>query len=167
MENTALIILDLIIGSIMLVGLLGLAFYVFPGLIVIWGAALIYGVVTGFTWWNGFVFFLLTLLMVAGSLVDNVLMGASARQHGTSWLAVGVSLTAGIIFSILYPPFGGILAAILALFVVEFIRVRDWRKAVQSAKGMAMGCGWSMVVRFGMGIIMIGLWILWAIWLRP
>jgi len=27
---------------------------------------------------------------------------------------------------------------------------------------MVMGCGWAFFVRFGIGLLMIGLWIVWA-----
>jgi hypothetical protein len=54
---------------------------------------------------------------------------------------------------------------LLTLFIIEFIRLRDWRKAVESARNMATGCGWSVIVRFGIAIVMITLWISWALWL--
>jgi hypothetical protein len=37
----------------------------------------------------------MTVLMIAGSLIDNVIMGTRARQQGASWVAIGVALVAG------------------------------------------------------------------------
>lgn len=149
--------------AVMLFGLFGLLIPILPGLVIIWLAALVYGLVTGFSWGSGILFAIITLLMVAGSLVDNFLMGASARQTGASWLAIGVALVAGVIGSLVWPPFGGLLAALLGLFLVEYLRVRQWRLAWESTRSMATGCGWAVVVRLIMGGVMILLWGIWVL----
>jgi uncharacterized protein YqgC (DUF456 family) len=159
MWNTTFLV---IILTVMLVGEIGLIIPVLPGLIIIWVAGLVYGIVEGFTWGSGAIFAGMTLLMIVGSLIDNVIMGASARQQGASWIAIAIATGLGLAGSILLPPFGGLIAALIGLFAYEFFRLRDWRKALQSTKSMALGCGWSAVVRAGMGALMIGLWIIWA-----
>jgi uncharacterized protein len=161
MENIGLAIFQTVILAIMIFGLVGLATTIVPGLTVIWAAALVYGLVTGFQWLSGILLAVMTILMVGGNLVDNYLMGASARQTGASWLAIAVALIAGIVGSIIWPPFGGLVLALVGLFIVEFIRLRDWRKALTSTRSMAMGCGWSVIVRLGIGMVMILLWLVW------
>jgi uncharacterized protein len=147
---------------VMLVGLAGLAMPILPGLVIIWVAALVYGIVTGFTWVSGGLLAVMTVLMVVGSLIDNVIMGATARQKGASWLAIGVALVLALLGSLLMPPFGGIIAALIGLFAVEFFRLKDWRQAMDSTRSMAIGCGWSAAIRFGIGLLMIGLWGIWV-----
>ena len=78
------------------------------------------------------------------------------------WLAIGLALVGGILGTIFFPPIGGLLAALLLLFLVEFIRLKDWRKALVSARGMLLGLGWSTLTRIAFGLAMIILWILWA-----
>ena len=151
-----------IILALMLIGAFGLVVPGFPGLTIIWVAALGYGIAGGFTLSTGLIFAGMTVMMLVGSIVDNVLMGAKAHEKGAGWLALGVGLVAGITGSILWPPLGGLLLAFVAVFVVELIRLRDWRQALQSTQGMATGCGWAVVIRFGIAILMIGLWVLWA-----
>lgn len=149
--------------GVMLFGLLGLIIPVLPGLAIIWMAGLVYGIVDGFTWANGAVFALMTVLMLVGSVIDNIIMGASAKQQGASWIAIGLAMVLGIAGSLAFPPFGGLAAALIGLFVYEFYRLKDWRKALDSTKGMALGCGWSAVVRAAIGAVMIGLWLSWAL----
>lgn len=161
MDNIGLALFQTVILAIMVFGLLGLATTIIPGLTVIWAAALVYVLVTGFQWLSGILFAVMTILMIGGNLVDNYLMGASARQTGASWLAIAVALIAGIAGSIIWPPFGGLVLALVGLFIVEFIRLRDWRKALTSTRSMAMGCGWSVIVRLGIGMVMILLWLVW------
>lgn len=151
-----------IVLAVMLFGLLGLVIPILPGLVIIWVAGLVYGLVDGFTWQNGILFALMTIIMLGGNLVDNVIMGASARKQGASWVAIAIALVLGILGSILLPPFGGLAAALLGLFGFEFYRLRDWRKALESTKGMAIGCGWAALIRAGLGALMIGLWVIWA-----
>jgi len=136
---------------------------IFPGLIIIWVLALGYGLIAGFGWVGVVVFVVMTLLMIAGSLVDNILMGAKALESGATWVTTLVSLLAGIVGTVILPPFGGILFALVGIFLIEYIRLRDWRKAFQSMRGMATGWGWSVIARFGMGVVMVGIWVIWAI----
>ncbi len=148
--------------AVMLVGLFGLIFPILPGLVIIWLAGLVYGLISGFDTAGYIILALMTILMIIGSLIDNVIMGASARQKGASWIAIALALILGVAGTLLFPPFGGLIAALLGLFVFEFFRLKDWRKALESTKGMAFGCGWSAVARTGIGLLMIGLWVLWA-----
>jgi hypothetical protein len=51
---------------------------------------------------------------------------------------------------------------LVAVFVVELIRWRELRKAWDALCGMATGCGWSFVVRFSIGLLIIILFVIWA-----
>jgi uncharacterized protein len=148
--------------SAMLVGLLVIP--ILPGLVIIWVAALGYGLAAGFGVLGWIMFALITLLMLAGSILDNVLMGTSAHKEGAPWWVILLAMVAAIIGSFLVPIpiIGGILAALLTLFAIEWIRRKDWRKALASIKGMLIGWGWAFVFRFIIGLIMIGLWLIWA-----
>ncbi len=154
--------LQLAVLGVMLVGLAGLLTTLIPGLVIIWAAALVYGLVDGFTWASGIIFAILTVLMVAGSLADNYLMGASARRTGASWLAIGVSLLLGVVGTIVLPPFGGLLGALLGVFAVEMIRLRNWRQAWRSTRSVAAGCGLGVIAKIFVGLFMILMWVLWA-----
>jgi uncharacterized protein YqgC (DUF456 family) len=146
----------------MLVGLLVLP--LLPGLVIIWVAALGYGLAAGFGTLGWIMFALITVLMLAGSVIDNILMGTSAHKEGAPWWVILLAMLAAILGSILIPIpiLGGILAALLTLFGIEWLRRKDWRKALASIKGMMLGWGWAFVIRFITGLVMIGLWLIWA-----
>ncbi len=148
----------------MLAGLFGLLIPIFPGLVVMWLAALGYGLASGFSTTGIVIFVVMTLLMIGGTLVDNLFMGAGARKGGASWPTIGVALAAGIIGTLIFPPLGGIIAAPTAVLLLEYNRVRDWQKARQALRGLATGWGLSFVVRFGIGVVLMVLWWFWA-WL--
>ena len=90
-------------------------------------------------------------------------MGASAHRTGASLANVTVALVAGMIGSFFLPLFGGILLSLVALFALEYWRQRNWRSAFTSTKSMALGCGWAVVARFMIGLVMIGLYGAWVI----
>jgi hypothetical protein len=55
-----------------------------------------------------------------------------------------------------------VLAALLTLFLLEWARLKDPKKAFVSMRGMLVGCGWAVAIRFIIGMVMIGLWMIWA-----
>ncbi len=148
---------------IMAVGLFGLIVPVFPGITVIWLAALGYGVVTGFTPLAWVFLAVITVLLIVGVTIDNILMGAKARKEGAAWSSLALGWLAGILGMLLLPPLGGIIAAPLMVLLLEYLRQRDFNKALLSLRGLAIGWGASFVVRFFIGLAMIGLWLMWAL----
>lgn len=162
METFTQIAFPLVVLAVMMIGLLSLLTTIIPGLVIIWAAALVYGLVEGFTLVSGILFAVITTLMLAGGLADNLLMGASARSTGASWLSIGAALLAGLAGSLVWPPFGGLLAALGALFLLEYLRLRDVNQAWNSTRSMAAGCGWAVAVRLLIGMVMIGLWLVWV-----
>jgi uncharacterized protein YqgC (DUF456 family) len=148
---------------IMLVGLFGLIVPVFPGIMVIWLAALGYGVATGFTTLGWVLFAVITVLFITGALIDNVLMSAKAHKEGAAWSSLILGVLAGILGTIFFPPIGGLIAAPVVVLVLEYIRQRDFKKALLTLRGLAIGWGSAFVVRFFIGAAMIGIWLVWAI----
>ena len=146
----------------MLFGLFGLVIPIFPGNVVMWLAALVYGLVFGFGRLGGILFAIITVLMLAAVMADNVLMGAKAREKGASWGSIILALVAGVIGTIVLPPIGGIIAAPLVLYLMELQRLGNSDEAVNVVKALLIGWGLAFVVRFGIGIVMFALWGIWA-----
>lgn len=146
----------------MVFGLLGLIIPIFPGNVVMWVAALVYGLIFGFGRLGGIMFAIISLLMLAAVMADNVLMGAKAREKGASWGSILLALAAGVVFTFVFPPIGGIIAAPLVLFLMEFQRLGDSSEATKVVKGLLTGWGLAFVVRFGLGVMMIVFWGIWA-----
>ncbi len=68
------------------------------------------------------------MLMVLGNILDNIFMAGGARSKGASWWAIGLSWVAMILGGIWLTPIGGLAAALVVLFVVEWIRIKDHKK---------------------------------------
>ena len=155
-------ILNIVILLTMLVGLLGLVIPIFPGLVIIWIGGLAYGLITGFEFPAWLIFSFLTVIMIVGSLLDNFVMGKQAHKQGASLLSIVLAIVFGIVGTFIIPIIGGFIGAILALFIAEWIRRKNWREAINATSGLAVGCGWAVVLRFGLGVVMIALWGVWV-----
>ena len=157
--ETTIIILTVLT---MLIGLLGLIIPIFPGNVVMWLAALVYGLIFGFGRLGGIMFAIITLLMLVAVAADNVLMGAKAREKGADWGSIILALIAGVLGTMIFPPIGGLIAAPLVLYLAELQRRRDAEEAKKVVKALLTGWGLAFIVRFGLGVVMFGLWGIWV-----
>jgi uncharacterized protein YqgC (DUF456 family) len=150
--------------AIVIMGVGLLVIPILPGLVIIWISALGYGIAAGFGVLGWVMFALITVFMLAGSILDNVLMGAKAHKAGAPLWVILIALVSAILgsFVIPIPIIGGILTALLVLYLIEWLRLKDGRKALASMRGMLVGCGWAAVFRVIIGLVMIGLWLIWA-----
>jgi uncharacterized protein YqgC (DUF456 family) len=146
----------------MLIGLFGLIIPVLPGAVIMWLAALGYGLLSGWKPLGIAIFAIITLLALFASIADNLLMGAGARQSGASWTSIILAFIAGIAGTLLAPPVGGLIAAPVVLLLLEYRRLGEWNLAVKSILGLAAGWGVSYIVRLGSGFLILLLWGIWA-----
>ncbi len=162
------ITLMVVVILVQLIGFFGLLLVFFPGLTVIWIGQLAWAISTGFNhshepWQFALtitVFVINTLLMIGGSLIDNVFMAGGAAKKGVKWWVLVITWLVMIIVSIFATPLGGLAAALLTLFVIEWIRIKDHKQAFHSTGAMVTGMGWSVLVRLAVAILMMGLWVL-------
>ena len=153
---------------ILLTGLAGLLIPVFPGLTVMWLGTLFYAIVQAvnrnMTWVDWVLFALITLLMIGGNTSDNIIIAKHVREKNVPWSSIIWAFAAGIIVSVIFTPLVGIVAAPAGLFLAEWQRIKDKKVAFNNTKAWLTGWGWSFAARFGIGVLIVILWALWA-WL--
>jgi hypothetical protein len=161
-----LVIVDTLTLFILLVGLVGLIVPVFPGLTVMWLATLVYALLQNaasrMTGWDWFAFAIITILMIGGNIVDNIIIATKMRDQFIPWSSILLAFAAGIIASIFFTPLVGLVAAPLGLFLAELRRLKNRDEAWASTKAYMIGWGWAFGARFIIGLTMIGSWMLWA-----
>jgi len=160
------VVLETLTLFVLFVGLAGLIVPVFPGLTIMWIATLVYALIQNaageMTGWDWFLFVIITLLMIGGNIVDNLIIAAKMRDQFIPWSSILLAFAVGIVASIFFTPVIGLLAAPLGLFLAELNRLKDRDKAIQSTKAYMIGWGWAFGARFIIGVTMIGSWMLWA-----
>jgi uncharacterized protein len=155
---TSINILTLIV---MLFGLFGLIMPVFPGLVIIWLAALGFGIFGGFSAGGWGFFLVITVLMLIGNISDGLLMGKKALDYGAAKVSLVIAAAVSIVVSLFFSPIGGLIAAPIALYLSEKNQGHTPEEAKRITKGLMVGWGWAFALRFAIGIIMIILWTIW------
>jgi uncharacterized protein YqgC (DUF456 family) len=143
---------------VMIVALLGLIIPILPGLVIIWAAALGYGILAGFDTLGWTMFAILSMLMIPGELAEHFLLGMLVRKDGVPWGVIIIVLAGAIAGSVIVPIFGGILAGLLVLFGIEWFRSKDVKKALASLRGLLVGFALGFAARFIAGLMMVGSW---------
>ena len=165
-QFTSQVVLETLTLFVLFIGLAGLIIPVFPGLTIMWLATLVYALIQNaadkMTGWDWFLFTVITLLMITGNIVDNLIIARKMRDQFIPWRSILLAFAAGIITSIFFTPLIGLIAAPLGLFLAEVNRLKDRDKAIQSTKAYMVGWGWAFGARFIIGVTMIGSWMLWA-----
>lgn len=168
LELFAQSLLEVIVFVTLLFGLFGLLIPVFPGLVVMWIATLIYAIVQAvignMTWVGWTMFVLITLLMIGGNVVDNIIIAKHMLDKDIPWSSILWSFAAGIVASFTLTPIVGIIASPIGLFLAEWYRLKDKKLAFANTKAWMTGWGWSVAARFSIGFVMIIFWGIWA-WL--
>ncbi len=147
---------------IMVVSMFGLIIPLFPGNVVIWISALVYGLLAGFETRGIWLFAIITFLMIGGVMADNLLMGSKAKKAGGSCGGIVFAFVVSIIVSFFFTPIAGLISVPIALYFFEYMRLRNSEQAFQITKELIKGCGWAFVVRFGLAALEIGVWAFWA-----
>ena len=147
-------------------GLLGLIVPVFPGLVVMWLGTMVYAVIQNaagnMTGWKWVIFGIITVLMITGSIADNLIIARKMRDKYVPWSSILWAFAAGIVASLFFTPLIGLVAAPVGLFLAESSRLKDRDAAVESTKAYMIGWGWAFGARFMIGLVMIAFWMLWA-----
>lgn len=168
LEAFAQAVLQAVVLALLVFGLLGLLIPVFPGLTVMWIGTLIYAVIQAsignMNWVDWLLFALITILMIGGNVVDNIIIAKHMRDKDIPWGSILWAFAAGIIVSLAMTPIAGMVASPVGLYLAEWRRLKDKKQALTNTKAWMTGWGWSLAARFGIGVVMIIFWGLWA-WL--
>jgi uncharacterized protein YqgC (DUF456 family) len=138
-----------------------------PGTVVIWAAAVVYGLVLGWEQLGWPVFSLLTVLMIVGLVMDFLAGHFGAKLGGASCLAIFIGAVLGfilgIVFSFIGTPvlgcFAGLLGMVGGVLWIEWKRKGDWDVAVRATKGYVAGSVVGVMARVTSGILMFGIFL--------
>ena len=141
--------------GVMALGLAGIVLPVLPGLALIWVAAGVYGVLDQFTTLDLWTFAFITALALLGEGA-NVLGGQiGARLGGASRVASYAAVAGALLGIVFLPPFGMILFAALAVFLVELFRQRRPLVALRSSAAWFVGWLAGMGMQLALAFLMV------------
>lgn len=155
--------LEILIGVVMLVGLVGTVVPVWPGLAVVWLAGLVYGLVGGFGTVGAIAFGIITLLAAVGTTATIVMPVRSGARRGAQLPTLAAAATGGIVGAVVLPALGLPLGALAGVWVAELARVNDAAQAWRNTIAVLRGLGLGILIELGVGTIMLATWLVWAI----
>jgi uncharacterized protein YqgC (DUF456 family) len=147
---------------LMLVGLIGTLIPILPGILLMWIAAVFYGFAVGFDAFSVGVLVVITILATVSVAVGIALPKRAATASGastSSQLAAGVGAVIGF-FAI--PVVGVVVGALAGIALAEWRDKGEWSAARLSTIAVAKGFGLSALVQFGMGFLILVVWLVWA-----
>lgn len=152
---------------VMVIGFIGVFIPIVPGPVLIWAGALMWAISDQFVRVGWPTLIVMALLMVAAWGSDLALTSYFTRRTSSSWLTVLGSIIGGIAGGIFLSPaipvigsiFGAILGAILGVIIVELIRKRQLRPALNASGSYLMGCMAGQLVELVIALLMIGLFV--------
>ena len=154
-------VLDGVVWIVMLVGLAGCLLPFVPGTPLIFGAALVHAIATGFHPITVGHLVILGLLTSAAIVLEHVGGALGARRFGGSRWAVGgaiVGAAAGLFFGL---P-GLVLGPVIGATVGELLRGQHVDASIRSGVGALVGIVAGAIASFAIGVVMVGLFAWWT-----
>ncbi len=147
---------------LMLVGLAGTLLPVLPGILLMLGAVIGYGVVLEFGAIGVIVVVLCILLALLAIALGVVLPQRAATESGASTRSQWAAAGGAIIGFFVIPVVGAIVGALVGIAMSEYMLTNDWEATRRSTIGIAKGFGLSTLAQFAIGFVMLLLWLAWA-----
>jgi len=135
----------------MLVGTVGVVVPVLPGLLLVWGATLVWALERqdGSGW---LVLALATALYAAGLVAKYVLPGRRMKSAGVDGVVVAVALAVAVVGFFVVPVVGAPIGFVLAIYLLERAKHRQhapaWRATRQALNAVALNLGIELATAF-------------------
>jgi uncharacterized protein YqgC (DUF456 family) len=137
----------------MLVGTVGIVVPVLPGLLLVWGATLVWALERqdGPGW---LVLGIATVLYAGGVVAQYLVPGRRLRTAGVDGRLVAVALAVAVVGFFVVPVVGGPLGFVLAIYLLERLKHREhaaaWRATTTAIRAVLLNVGIELATAFAM-----------------
>lgn len=146
----------------MAAGLIGTIVPVMPGVLLIWGAGLVYGLLEGFGTVGIVLFAVMTMLLGIGMSMSYVLPKRAGERGGAAKSSVRLGMVGAVVGFFVIPVLGLPIGGALGVLVGEFQRLRQWPAAWATTRKVLAGFGLAVLAEFTAGVFMVATWIGWV-----
>ena len=151
-------VLEVVLGLVMLVGLIGVVVPVFPGLVLVAGAGLVWAIDRGGpVAWAAFA--VMTTIAIGGIVASSVLPARRASAAGAPAWVVAAGIAGIVIGFFAVPVVGALVGFPAGVFVAELARHRHlglaWRATWEALKNVGLG----IAIQLSAGVAMIAIWV--------
>jgi uncharacterized protein YqgC (DUF456 family) len=154
METTGLVL----VGLAIFVGLLGVIVPALPGLLLVWGAVLVWALVerTALAW---VVLAVATALVATGEVVKYLIPSRRLRAAGVPATSLAAGGVLAIVLFFLIPVVGGLIGFVLGIYLAERLRLPGHAEAWPSTLHALKAAGLSILIELGAGLLVAGTWL--------
>jgi len=151
--------LDIVVGLIMLVGLVGIVVPLLPGLLLVWAAVLVWAIeAQSATGWV--VLGIATMLALTGTLLQYLLPGRRMARAGVTTSTTVAGLVLGIVGFFVIPVVGAFLGFALGIYLTERIKLGTHAAAWPSTKHALKAVALSMGIELLTGLAIATTWLI-------
>lgn len=155
--------LVVLVALAMAVGIVGTVVPLVPGLLLVWGAGLAYGLSTGFTTVGVVAFTVMTVLAVAGALAGWVVPQRAAGKAGAPRSSLLVAAIGAVIGFFVIPVVGLPVGGLAGLYLAELRRTEAAATAWRTTRATLVSIGVATLVQFLVGVAMALVWAAWVV----
>ena len=155
--------LVLLVAVAMVVGAVGTVVPLVPGISLVWGAGLVYGLGEGFGAVGAGAFAAMTVLAAAATVAGYVVPKRRATGAGASGRSVWLGIIGAVVGAFTVPVVGLPLGGVLGIYVGEYLRTSDTSASWRATRATVAGFGIAALVQFGAALAMIAAWVAWVV----
>jgi uncharacterized protein len=153
-DDTGLVL----VGVAILAGLLGVLLPVVPGLLLCWGAVLVWALVerTAVAWT---VLAVASVLLAASQVVKYLVPGRRLRSAGVPWGSLAAGGVLAVVGFFLIPVVGAVVGFVGGVYGAERLRLRTHAAAWPSTVRALQAVGLSVLIELGAGLLIASAWL--------
>lgn len=151
-----------LIAVAMAAGLIGTVVPVLPGLVLIWGAAVVYGLIAGFGGVGIAAFAVITLLLGIGMAMAYVLPKRAGQRGGAAKSSLRMGMAGAVVGFFVIPVVGLPIGGAAGVLLGEYNRLHDWPAAWAATRTVLGGFGLAVLAEFTAGVAMVATWAGWV-----
>ena len=149
---------DLLVGLVVLVGLFGVVVQVLPGGLLVAGAVIVWGVVTGGT--AGWTVVVIAVVVTALAGVGKYLLaGRHLKRGGVPSSTLVWGGVAGVVGFFVIPVVGLFVGFVLGIYVAQWLRSREPGPAWRATVAALQATGLTILVELAAALVATGAWI--------
>lgn len=163
MADGADLALVLGVGLVMAVGVVGTILPFLPGVPIVWGGGLIFGLVAGFGRVGIAAFAAMTVLAVGGVLAGVALPARRGTASGAPRSTLLAGAFGAVVGFFVVPVLGIVVGGAAGVFLAEYARLGDTAAALATTKAVVVGFGIGALVELAAAVLMVVTWVVWVV----
>jgi uncharacterized protein len=135
---------------------------VLPGLLLIWGVGIVYGLVYGFGTIGIVALAVMTMLLGLGTAASYILPKRRGERSGATKTSLRLGMLGAVVGFFVIPVVGLPIGGALGVLIGEYARLQSWPAAWVATKSVLAGFGLAVLAEFTAGVAMVATWAGWV-----